>query len=295
MTNTKSPTMKFKSTYTGPQAPAQASAPQSKRQFGYCNITQYKFKDGDNLLRFLPQPADAVALKVLPPDQQESQWVTFEELNLFSAQFKGKLAMLPDVQLAPELAACAGVSRMRTKAFFELRYAVPEMLKSLANPKGTISLNPSYKVGFQALCHDTGEVVAVVLPGTNPIPRSDGKKRNIGAGVKVCSMPWEADINGNKRYGDIFDIEQGSLVNIRVTNAGTMSAVYEVLHECPMSLVDKPEVIDAIRPFNEVFRFATLSDLQGALSQYLGEQYSLIRGIFPAAPPASDTEDNIPF
>lgn len=264
--------MKFKST-TPPAATA--DNPKQKRTYGYCKIPQYKFKDGDNLLRFLPQPADS----------QHNNYVLFEELNFWSERYKNRLAILPNSVTA----------ETRLKAFFELREHFPQDMKSYKNPEGTISLNPSYKVGFQALDHETGEIVAVVLPGTNPMPRLDGTKRNTGAGTKVVELCSAKDIKGQPKYGDIFDVEEGSLINIRVTNAGTLSAAYEVLHECALSIADKTDVLEGIKRFDDVFRFAIASNLYGALEEYLTEeQFAVCKKLFPSGDPAAHGEGD-PF
>jgi hypothetical protein len=273
---------KFKTTAVTPQS---QGVPQVKQAFGYTKIPLYKWQDGDNLLRFLPQPSES----------EFPNYVQFEELNFWSATYKNKLAMLP---AGP--ANISGASALRLKCFFELREIFPEAMKSLKNPNGAIAINPAFKVGFQALDHNTGEVVAVTLPGTNPMPRADGTKRNVGAGTKVVSLCADKDITGKARYGDIFDIETGSLINIRVTNAGTLSATYEVLHECPMPLdgKDHEAVLDQIKTFGEVFKFATPQDLELALQSYLDpDHFDVVKKIFPATPvaPAIDEEDDIPY
>jgi hypothetical protein len=268
--------MKFKTT-TQPAVEQTGNQPQqSRKPFGYCKITQYKFKDGDNLLRFLPQPADS----------QYDNFVNFQELNFWSEKYKSKLAMLPS----------SAAAEARLKAFFELRDHFPAAMKSYKNPSGTISLNPSYKVGFQAFCPETKEIVAVVLPGTNPMPRMDGSKRNVGAGTKVVELCSAKNIKGELRYGDVFDVEEGGLVNIRVTNAGTLSASYEVLYESADSLASSEEILEQIKDFDQVFKFAIPANLYTALESYLEpEQFDVCRKLFPSGDPAAHAEVTDPF
>jgi hypothetical protein len=273
--------MKFKTTNPAPAVSQESGnqPQQSRKPFGYCKITQYRFKDGDNLLRFLPQPADS----------KYNNFVQFEELNFWTAQYKNKLAILPNTATA----------ETRLKAFFELREHFPQLMKNAKNPEGSISLNTSHKVGFQAYDPETKSVVAVVLPGTNPMPRLDGSKRNVGAGTKVVDLCTAKNIKGELRYGDVFDIQEGGLINIRVTNAGTLSASYEVLYESQESLENDEiwgDTLQAIKSFDQVFKFAIPVNLYVALESYLEpEQFEVCKKLFPSGDPAAHAEVTDPF
>jgi len=244
-----STTIKFKKTTQQGTKPVTAQNPIG---FGYSKITQHAWVEGVNTFRFLPQREDSVW----------GNYVEFYEYNVFSSKAKAKFALLDEQRT------------MLKQAFFALRQSefAGNLFNKTTNTHGW-QLNPRPKVGFIAIDLTEGvktEVVSVILPGTSDYTK-DGAAPIKGAGTSIIDLCFKKNFKGEPMHGDIFDPSEGGLVAVNVTNAGDMKVKYEPVYDSPMPVED-PVIINSIKPFDQVFSFATTAELKAFLKSYIGDE-----------------------
>lgn len=217
-------------------------------------VMPYKYEEGTNLLRLLPQWA-------------ESPYPNFLEVNVLSF-FDEMLPIRGTFRVTEENSWI--LSRM-----YKLLRAHPEFkhrLWSKENELG-ISFNPRPKVVFLGFNINDPEmkVVPIVLPGTVSYPAKDGKARIPQAGTRITQFVYDTDIHNNLRYGDIFDIETGRVIRLDVTNAGTIRAKYEPIADAAYPLTSKrfEKVLLQIKNFDEYVEEPSMSELVKVMKAYL--------------------------
>jgi hypothetical protein len=76
-------------------------------------------------------------------------------------------------------------------------------------------------------------------------------------------------MHGNEKYGDIFDIETGKIINVQTTNAGTIRANYFPIVEVEFPIPDKLSIIlDLVQPFDEYVKLLDVDEVKAMLRKY---------------------------
>lgn len=217
-------------------------------------VTAYKFKNGSNLLRLVPQWKD-------------SPFPNFLDVNVLSF-FGDGLPIRGTFRVMEEH------GWLLTRAYKLLR-ANPEFkhrLWSKQNELG-VSFNTRPKVVFLGFDIEdpNREIVPIVLPGTVSYPAQDGKARIQQSGTRISQFSTDEDIHGNLRHGDIFDVESGKLIRLEVTNAGTIRAQYEPAVDATFPLTDRKfePVLAQIQSFDDYVVEPSIKELVEVLSLYL--------------------------
>lgn len=217
-------------------------------------ITPYKFEEGSNLLRLLPQ----LAASPFPNYLDVSALGFFNEALPIRGSFR----------IMEEHNWMLGKMFKLLRAHSEFKY----QLWSRENEDG-VSFNARPKVAFLGFNINDPErkVIPIMLPGTLSYPAKDGKARTPQAGTRITQFVYDTDINGNLRYGDIFDIDEGRVVRVDVTNAGTIRVKYEPSVDAayPISSASFAPVLDQVKNFNEVVNEPSMSELIKVIKAYL--------------------------
>lgn len=218
------------------------------------SILPYKFEEGTNLLRLLPQ-------------REESPYPNFLEVNVLSF-FDEALPIRGTFRVMEEQSWL--LSRI-----FKLLRAHPEYkhrLWSRENEMG-LSFSPRPKVVFLGFNINDPEtkVVPIVLPGTLSYPAKDGKARIPQAGTRISQFVYDTDIHNNLRWGDIFDIEKGRVIRLDVANAGTIRAKYDPAPDADYPLTGKrfESVLHQIKNFDQFIEEPSMGELTKVLKAYL--------------------------
>jgi len=248
--------LKFKKTASAPIKKSQEGRKYSGTSYSLFKpgILPYKFEEGTNLLRLLPQ-------------REESPYPNFLDVNVLSF-FDEALAIRGTFRVMEEQSWL--LSRI-----FKLLRAHPEYkhrLWSRENELG-LSFSPRPKVVFLGFNINDPEmkVQPIVLPGTLSYPAKDGKARMPQAGTRIAQFVYDTDIHNNLRWGDIFDIEKGRVIRLDVTNAGTIRAKYDPAVDADYPLTGKrfEEVLLQIKNFDQFIEEPSMSDLLGVMKAYL--------------------------
>lgn len=217
-------------------------------------ILPYKFEEGSNLLRLLPQ-------------LDTSPFPSFLEINVLgfydeSLPIRGTFRVMDEHQWV--------LSRA-----YKLLRAHPEFkhrLWSKENELG-LSFNARPKVVFLGFNINDPElkVIPMVLPGTVAYPAKDGKARIPQAGTRITQFIYDQDIHGNVRYGDIFGVEEGRVIRLDVTNAGTIRVRYEPVVDAvyPLTSDRYEKVLTQIQDFDAYVKEPKISELVKVLSAYI--------------------------
>lgn len=260
-------TQKFKKTNPNNEK----TPPEHTRSSGSANysllkpgVTAYKFEEGPNLLRLLPQ-------------WTESPFPNFLDVNVLGF-YDDMLPLRGTFRVTEENGWI--LTRM-----FKLLRSHPEFkhrLWSKENELG-ISFNPRPKVVFLGFNISDPEmkVMPIVLPGTVSYPAKDGKARIPQAGTRIAQFVYDTDIHGNLRHGDIFDVESGKVVRLDVTNAGTVRAKYDPIVDAAYPLTNSrfEKVLLQIKNFDEYVAEPTMEELIHVMSLYLpGDIYDYLDG-----------------
>ena len=268
-------TIKFKKTVVA-EPEVKPSFASNSSKFSYGIVPTHKWVEGNNVLRLLPQLEDSTY----------NNFIYFDEYSVFSKANPGagcKFALTP--------AAARVLENVRWAIYNEEN--LRGSLFSAKNPHG-LQLNASPKVGVYVLnmtdklpCFST-----VVLPGTRP-EREGKEKPKVGAGTKLIRFCEEKDMKGNLKYGDLFDPNDGRVINVQVTNAGSKSVDYslQVEYKLPLSDIE----INEIKPFDQLFRFTDVKELHAYLQTYLPEDAYHAAKMAWAFGKDYDTETNQPF
>jgi len=248
--------LKFKKTANSPIK----KSPESRKYSGTSyslfkpGTLPYKFEEGSNLLRLLPQ-------------REESPYPNFLEVNVLSF-FDEALPIRGTFRVMEEQSWL--LSRI-----FKLLRAHPEYkhrLWSRENEMG-LSFSPRPKVVFLGFNINDPEmkVQPIVLPGTLSYPAKDGKARIPQAGTRIAQFVYDTDIHNNLRWGDIFDIEKGRVIRLDVANAGTIRAKYDPAPDADYPLTGKrfESVLHQIKNFDHFIEEPSIGELVKVLKSYL--------------------------
>lgn len=245
-------------------AEARASQQQGKKFYSpFCDgITPYKFNEGSNLLRLLPQRVDS----------QFNNYLKFSVLSFFdeSLPMRGSFRVMDD---------------SRDGLISKIRWALkghPEFKHLLWSPENesgiSFSLRPRVAfLGFEISSPERA-VSAIVLPGTLDYPTKDGRARTPQAGSKIIQFSYDVDINDNLRYGNIFSATTGKVVRLDVTNAGTVRVKYDpsVDADYPLTSKEFAPVLRQIKAFDEFISTPTDAELIQVIRLYLSEYPDVI-------------------
>ena len=244
---------------------------------GYAKLPVHKWTEGMNLFRFLPQFDDS----------NYSNFFAYNEYKVYNPNglsISMALDLYTETALNSVFWTCWNVEKKaedESKAKLELLVNEAESNEEVKRIKeqfpayisrlrkespNYVNLSMSPKVAGLADCKETGALEIVILPGTHK-PRKNGKKPKIGAGTKLMELSTLKDMDGNNKYPDICDPEDGATISVTVLNAGTRDVDYTVAYECktPMSEAH----IAHIQEWDQLFNFATLEDLKAFLEKYL--------------------------
>jgi hypothetical protein len=248
--------LKFKKTANSPVKKPSESRKYSGTSYSLFKpgILPYKFEEGTNLLRLLPQ-------------REESPYPNFLEVNVLSF-FDEALPIRGTFRVMEEQSWL--LSRI-----FKLLRAHPEykhLLWSRENEMG-LSFSPRPKVVFLGFNINDPEmkVQPIVLPGTLSYPAKDGKARIPQAGTRIAQFVYDTDIHNNLRWGDIFDIEKGRVIRLDVANAGTIRAKYDPAPDADYPLTGKrfENVLHQIKNFDQFIEEPSMGELVKVLKAYL--------------------------
>jgi hypothetical protein len=252
-----------------PETERQKAAEASNREVGSHfqlfkkDILPYKFENGRNVLRLLPQPAHSKY------DWFTEVWV----LSFFnkSSHVRG-VFRITDTSINGDYAKVRKL--LRSRADWADRMWSPK------NEDG-ISLNAKPKtvfLGFDVNA-DIKKVVPIVLPATVPWERRDGLPRKPQAGTRIAAFATEENIHGQPRYGHIADLLEGRAIIVDVSGAGSVQAQYDPSVDDKFPLCDndyniKPEyeeLLKQVKPFDEILSEPTREDFVKLLKSYLPE------------------------
>lgn len=213
---------------------------------------KYKWKNGRNLLRLLPQAETS----------EFGSFCEYFKFGMFGGNVQGDFAF----------AGGGEVSKLIYEISKTLR-AHPEhkfALKSKENATG-VSITTQPKVAFLGFDFETPEdgLKIIDLPGTYA-QKKDGKPSVEGAGTTITKSIYATNINGEIKYGDIFDIETGRVVAVEVQNVGTMYARYTPAIDAIFPITDTYEtLLDEISGFDTFIDFKEIVEVKTILKQYL--------------------------
>ena len=250
-------TQRFKK--TNPLAEKAQAEKKSKGGIGGYSIFKdgvlpYKFEEGSNLLRLLPQ-------------LENSPFPNFLDIKVLgffddSLPIRGTFRVMDEHQWL--------LSRI-----YKLLKAHPDFkhrLWSRENELG-LSFNARPKVVFLGFNINDPElkVQPIVLPGTVDYPAKDGKARIPQSGTRITQFIYDQDIHGNVRYGDIFDIDSGRVIRLDVTNAGTIRVRYEPVVDAdyPINTKRYEKVLDQIQNFDHFIQEPKVGELIQVMQAYL--------------------------
>lgn len=220
------------------------------------DIKPYRFEEGSNLLRLLPQLAT-------------SKYPNYLDVSALGF-YDESLPIRGTFRIMEEQNWILGKMFKLLRSHNDFKYR----LWSREN-EGGISFNPRPKVVFLGfnINDPARKVVPIILPGTLSYPAKDGKARTPQAGTRITQFVYDTDINGNLRYGDIFDVEEGRVVRVDVTNAGTIRVKYEPSVDAayPITSASFGPVLDQIKDYNEVVNEPTVAELVTVIKSYLPE------------------------
>lgn len=227
------------------------------------DVVPYKFENGRNVLRLLPQPRDSQA------DWFVEVWV----LGFYSktSPVRG-VFRVTDTSLKGDYAKVRNLLRNRTDW--------ADRMWSPKNEEG-ISLNAKPKVVFLGfdVNADIKKVVPILLPATVPWDRRDGVPRKQQAGSRIAAFATEENIHGQSRYGHIADLLEGRAIIVDVSGAGSVQAQYDPSVDDKYPLCDKDynikpeftELLSQVKPFEDILNEPTREDFVKMLKSYLPE------------------------
>jgi hypothetical protein len=220
---------------------------------GYSKIPRYKWVDGANIFRVLPQQEDAVSENFTP----------FQEYSIYdrgSKKYLCSFALKYEDDTLNRIFSCLWNNKLA------------EMIKTPNNQAGVIQLSTSYRMGWQGLdlAKNDGVVYFFALSGTRPLKKKEieaGKQPKHGAGAKIANLSFAKKPDGSLKYGDICHPITGRIIQVDVTNAGTMDATYDVS-------VDVPHEITAddwlgVKEMEDVIKYATNAELADWFAAYV--------------------------
>jgi hypothetical protein len=249
--------LKHKFKKTGTNIPTVAPSPDRT------HVKAYKFKDGDNWFRFLPQPEDS------PTENFLVGW----EYSLFDKVTNKYLIYLHLNDDVNNL-----LDAVRSALFFsenaELKNLTIKKNEDKTDNPACLLLEAKPKVWGLAMDIATSKLELVKMPGTGK-SRKDYKPTQ-GVGSKLRAACFQKDCFGNLAYGDLADIIDGRPVNIHVSNAGTFNAEYDLrisAKTMPLVVDDVASpVLDEIKPLNELVVWDDPVELIDWLACYLPEE-----------------------
>lgn len=156
-----------------------------------------------------------------------------------------------------------------------------DLLKTKANPTG-ISLFPKYRELFLGFLPKDPEkkLYLVVLPSNGFTPNPS----QIQAGTQIKQFPFEKTLSGELKYGNIFDIENGSLIKIETSGESDRTSYKPSVDEkFPLMSEEYDEVLSQVVPFSDLIVYATpkqfltylRTNLTAAMFDYMVEQMHL--------------------
>jgi hypothetical protein len=239
---------KFKKTNTEEvkQQAQQASVPTT--------TSTYKFKEGINRFRILPQPIDSF-------DENFFLAAEYSVFNPVTNQYEFYAIVDGEGEYF--------INKISTSLFF----SKDDALKNLASfkNKDALKLSTSPKVFAQAINLENGELVLLKMPGTRPARKDYIPKKGLGS--KVIEISEKEDYQGNLIYGDIVDPYAGRNITITALNAGTLRAEYELqVDEGEAPLIkgeDYNKNLDKVKPFRDVINIVGVEELKEWFLSYL--------------------------
>lgn len=249
--------MEFKSTKSDPQKQAATTGTvDGKRIYDIYKdgIKKFKFSEGTNNIRLLPQRSDSPF----------NNYLKIDVLAMYeSDKVNGKIRVDPSRD--------GYISRARTliKAHPKFKF----LMWSPENPNG-ISFQIKPKVLFLGFSVDEDDkaVKLIELPGTLDYPTRDGKARTPQAGTKISTFVYETDYKGNLKHGDIFDVSTGRVVSVAVSAAGTRMVKYDPSVDQVYDISQDADILKQIVPFSEFIKEVDEAALKEALALYLPKE-----------------------
>jgi hypothetical protein len=285
MSNNATTNKKFKSSINADNAPSTVEAskttgvrfkkttpvtPQPDKSKTTDQLRPYKLQEGDNLVRFLPQPVDSVF----------ENYFTAYEYSIYNRKESKYLAYF-----TLDDAGAALINQIRKLLFFSKDdKASPADFSDLVSKdsKNALHLKTQPRVFLQGFLIDSDDcgVKLFKLPGTYQAYK--GYTPQIGAGTKIITAGELLDINGNPKYGDVIDVESGRVINILVVGTPPQ---YIVQFEDVLPLISNnvvSDILNDVKPFDALVHIDPLDKLLNFLSSYLPElavEYLITKGV----------------
>lgn len=116
-----------------------------------------------------------------------------------------------------------------------------------------ISLREKYRELFFGFVYGENKLEAIMLPANG---FTAGQATRIQAGTRIKQLCYQKKSNGEPKYGDIFDIDNGWLLAVTVTGSGrNRSYEVEVEDRLPLSESKWDDILCEIPVFDSVINF----------------------------------------